>query len=695
MTTYPLNLDTLAELEPPAPTPPVAVKRPRLDVVHGQHRVDDYFWLRDKDDPEVRAYLEAENRFTGTVMASTRPLQDALYGEMLGRIKETDLSVPFRDGGYFYYSRTEEGRQYPAFCRKKDSLDAPEEITLDVNELAHGHKFMALGTFAVSDDGRWLAYSTDTTGFREYTLYVKDLAAGALLPLEIEKVSTAAWAADGQTLFYTTEDAAKRSYRLWRHRLGSGAPDELVYEETDELFRVFVGRTRSKQYLVLGSASHTTTEMRTLPADDPGGSWALVAPREHEHEYDIDHHGGFFYIRTNDRGRNFRLVRTPVSDTRRERWEEVIAHRPETMVEGVELFQNHYVLLERERGLPQFLVVDLRTGVRRRVEFPEPAYSAYPDQNAEFDTPLFRFSYESLVTPRSVFDYDMDRGTSTLLKEQPVLGGYDRAQYASERVFATAPDGVQVPVSIVYRKGLRRDGTAPLLLYGYGSYGYALPVTFSSNRFSLIDRGVAFAIAHIRGGGEMGKAWHDGGRMRHKRNTFTDFVAAAEHLVSERYTAPDRLVIQGGSAGGLLMGAVANMRPDLFRAVVSKVPFVDVINTMLDASLPLTAGEWEEWGDPRDPEDFEYMLSYSPYDQLQPRAYPAMLVTTALNDSQVMYWEPAKYVARLRAIKTDRNLLLLKTNMDAGHGGASGRYDYLREVAFDYAFMLTQLGIPS
>jgi oligopeptidase B len=673
----------------------VALKRPRLDIVHGQRRADDYFWLRDKADPEVRAYLEAENRFTEAAMAPTVPFQDAIYKEMLGRIKETDLSVPFRDGAYFYYSRTEEGRQYPIFCRRRAAPDAPEEITLDVNELARGHKFMSVGAFAVSDDGRLLAYTTDPTGFREYTLYLKDLDSGSLLPLEVAGVSTVAWAADGGTLFYTTEDSAKRSYRLWRHRIGSSSPDELLFEEMDELFRVFVARTRSREYLVLGSGSHTTTEMRTLRADDPAGTWALVAPRQHEHEYDVDHHGAFFYIRTNDRGRNFRLVKAPVADARREAWEEVVPHRPHVMLEGVELFRNHYVLLEREHGLPQFQVVDLRNGQRRRVEFPEPAYSAAPDQNAEFDTTLFRYSYESLLTPHSVFDHDMETGSSTLMKEQPVLGGYDRTRYVSERLFAIAADGVRVPVSLVYRRGLVRDGGAPLLLNGYGSYGYALPVTFSSNRFSLIDRGVAFAVAHIRGGGEMGKAWHDAGRMRQKRNTFTDFVAAAEHLVAQKYTSPGRLVIQGGSAGGLLMGAVVNMRPDLFKAVVSKVPFVDVINTMLDASLPLTAGEWEEWGDPRDPDDFAYMLSYSPYDQLQPRAYPAMLVTTAFNDSQVMYWEPAKYVARLRAIKTDRNLLLLKTNMDAGHGGASGRYDYLREVAFDYAFMLTQLGITS
>jgi oligopeptidase B len=688
MTTAPLNLDLAAEAAPPAP--PVARRQPRVELVHGQRRVDDYFWLRDKANPEVRAYLEAENRYTDAVMAPTQPLQDALYKEMLARIKETDLSVPYPDGGYYYYARTEEGKQYPILCRRKGSLDAAEEVTLDLNDLARGHRFLSVGAFTVSDDGRLLAYSTDVTGFREYTLAVKDLATGERLPLAVEKVSTVAWAADNQTLFYVTEDEAKRSYRLWRQRLGG--PADLVYEEGDDLFRVFVGRTRSNGYLVLGTASHTTTEMRILRADQPTGEWRLVAPREHEHEYDVDHHGDWLYIRTNDRGRNFRLVRAPLGDPRRETWQEVVPHRPHVMLEGVELFRHHYVLLERENGLQEFRVVDLRTGAERRIAFPEPAYSAYPDQNAEFDTTLFRYNYESLVTPRSVLDFDMEAGTSTLLKEQPVLGGYDRSLYVSQRLFATAPDGVPVPISLVRRRDAQADGPAPMLLTGYGAYGYPLPVTFSSNRFSLIDRGVAYAIAHVRGGGEMGKAWHDDGRMRSKRNTFGDFIAAAEHLVGLGYTAPDRLAIQGGSAGGLLMGAVTNMRPDLFRAVVAKVPFVDVINTMLDASLPLTAGEWEEWGDPRKKDDYDYMLSYSPYDQLQAAEYPAMLVTTSLNDSQVMYWEPAKYVARLRTIKTDDRPLLLKTNMDAGHGGASGRYDYLREVAFDYAFILGQLG---
>jgi oligopeptidase B len=572
-------------------------------------------------------------------------------------------------------------------------VDSPEEVTLDLNELARDHKFMAIGAYTVTDDGNLLAYTTDNTGFREYTLHVKDLRTGELRPETAEKVGSVAWANDGKTLFYTTDDPAKRPYRLYRLRLGSPLPGDLLHEEKDELFRVGTGRSRSKGYIFLGIGSLTTSEVRYIPADQPEAEWKTIAPRRHEHEYEVDHHADRFYIRTNDKGRNFRLVSAPVSDPRPENWTEVVPHRPDVMLEGLELFKNHYALLERERGLPEFRVTDFRTGVSHSIEFPEPTYSAFSGTNAEFDTPVFRYTYQSLVTPNSVFDYDMDKRTTTLLKEQPVLGGFDRAQYASERLFATAMDGVKVPISLVYKKGTKRDGSAPLLLTGYGSYGYPYPVMFSSNRLALLDRGVAFAIAHIRGGGEMGKAWHDQGRMMNKKNTFTDFIASAEFLIAQGYTSKDRLAIVGGSAGGLLMGAVTNMRPDLFKAVVSQVPFVDVINTMLDASLPLTAGEWEEWGDPRKKPDYDYMLSYSPYDQVAAKAYPALLVKTSFNDSQVMYWEPAKYVARLRTVKTDANPLLLKTNMAAGHGGASGRYDYLHEVAFDYAFVLTQLGI--
>jgi oligopeptidase B len=677
------------------PDPPVARKVPKVDVVHGDRRVDDYHWLRDKADPEVAAYLEAENAYCDAVMRPTEPFQERLYKEMLARIQETDLSVPYRDAGYFYYSRTEEGKQYPILCRQKGSLDAPEEVTLDLNALAEGHKFLSLGAYVVSDDGSLLAYSTDLTGFREYTLQVKDLRTGELLPERIEKAGSVSWAADGRTLFYTVEDAAKRPYRLYRHVVGAPGPYALVYEEADELFRVFAGRSHSREFMFLVAASHSTTEVRYLPSGQPEGVWKTIAAREHEHEYDVEHHADRFFIRTNDQGRNFRLVWAPVEDPRRGNWREVVPHRADVMLEGLEAFRDHYVLLEREQGLPRMSVTNLRNNATHHIAFPEPAYSAFPGPNAEFDTQVFRYTYQSLVTPHSVFDYDMETRKSTLLKEQPVLGGYDRGQYHSERLLAAAPDGVKVPISIVYRKGLKRDGSHPMLLTGYGSYGFPFPVSFSSNRLSLLERGFVFAIAHVRGGGELGKPWHDDGRMTKKRNTFTDFIAVAEHLVGEGFSSPERLVVEGGSAGGLLMGAIANMRPELFKAIVSKVPFVDVINTMLDASLPLTAGEWEEWGNPHVKEPYEYMKTYCPYTNVEAKAYPVMLVKTSFNDSQVMYWEPAKYVAKLRALKIDDNVLLLKTNMEAGHGGASGRYDYLREVAFDYAFMLTRLGMDS
>jgi oligopeptidase B len=672
--------------------PPLAPRRERLEVVHGQERRDDYFWLREKSDPEVRAYLEAENAYADAAMARTRELQQRLYGEMLARIKETDVNVPYRRDGFYYYSRTEQGKQYPIHCRRQGSLEAPEQVTLDLNQLATGHAFLALGAYTPSDDARLLAYSTDVVGFRQYTLFVKDLASGALLEQVAEKVGSVAWAADGRTLFYTVEEeSTKRQYRLYRHELAGG--HALVYEEQDLAFNIGVGRTRSRRFLILGLGSLTTSEARFLAADEPQGEWTLVAPRVVEQEYEIDHHGDSFYVRTNDAGRNFRLARVPVTVPGRDSWVEVVPHRPAVMLEGMEFFQDHYVLQEREDGLPQLRVTELASGESHRVSFPEPVYSAFPAQNAEFDTEHFRYSYQSLVTPLSTFDYDMRRRESVLLKQTEVLGGYDSTRYASERLWATATDGTRVPISLVYRKDVARDGRAPGYLYGYGSYGLSLPINFSSNRVSLLDRGVVMAIAHIRGGGELGKPWHDAGRLKNKRNTFTDFIACAEHLVAQRYVAEDELVAEGGSAGGLLMGAVVNMRPELFRAVLSKVPFVDVVNSMLDETLPLTVGEFEEWGNPKLREDYDYMSSYCPYTNLAEKPYPAMLVKTSWSDSQVMYWEPAKYVAKLRTLKTDDHLLLLKTNLGAGHGGASGRYDALHETAFDYAFLLSELGL--
>ena len=674
------------------PVPPLAAVRPHIAETHGDRRVDDYHWLRDKEDPEVIAHLNAENHYTQAMMRPSLPLQKALYTEMVARIKETDMGVPYRDGAWYYYSRTVKGRQYPIYCRKQGSLEAPERIILDLNVLARGQPYLGLGAFDVSPSGDLLAFSTDFTGFREYTLRVKNLADGTVAALQIPKARSVAWSADSQVLFYVTEDETKRASRVWRHRLGS---DEhtLLHEETDARFSVGLDLSRSLGYVFVTSHSATTSEVRFIPAADPFAEPVLMLARRQDHEYYADHHGGHFYIVTNDRGRNFRLVRTPLDDLAPPRWEELVPHREDTMLEGVDVFARHYILHERRGGFPRMSVVRFADGATHEITFPEPAFSAFAAANAEFDTDIFRFAYESFVTPDSVFDYDMNTRERTLRKQFEVLGGYDASLYEAELTYAKAADGTEIPVSMVYRRQPGPKAPRPMLLSGYGAYGYPEMVGFSSARLALLDRGMTVALAHVRGGGEMGKRWHDEGRMMQKKNSFEDFIACAEHLIVRGDTAPDRLVIEGGSAGGLLMGAVVNARPELFRAVVSQVPFVDVVNTMLDDTLPLTTGEYEEWGNPNEPEAYAYIKSYSPYDNIHAQDYPAMLVETSLNDSQVMYWEPAKYVARLRATKTDGNPLLMKINMEAGHGGASGRYDYLKEIAFTYAFVLGVVGI--
>jgi oligopeptidase B len=696
-------------------TPPVARTVHTETVLHGVTLTDDYAWLRDKQDPEVTAYLEAENAYAEAVMAPLASLRDKLYEEMLSHVKQTDVSVLFRDGDWWYRTRTEEGRQYAIHCRKPASPhsdlppgdDVPEEVILDGNQLAEGHAFFSIGATDITDDGRWLVYTTDTTGFRQYTLHIKDLATGETLPGEVERVGSVVWAADNATLFYTVEDEEqKRQFQVWRHARGprhsssDHSADVLIYQDDDERFNLGVGRTRDGKFFVLESASHITTESRFLAADNPLGEFTVLFPRRDKHEYYIDHRNGLWFIRTNDMGRNFRLVTAPAADPAPVNWTELIPHRDDVMLEEVDLFQGFYVACEREDGLPRLRVARFRgagpeADSAGELAFPEPAYSAHPHVNRVFDTRTFRYAYQSLVTPASVYQFEVATGTSTLLKQLEIPGGFDRTLYAGERVHASAPDGVKVPVSLVYRKDCREPRKNPLYVYGYGSYGYSLPLGFSGNRLSLLDRGVVMAYAHIRGGGDLGTPWHDDGKMLVKRNTFTDFIAAVEHLTASGYGDPARVAIEGGSAGGLLMGAVVNMRPGLFRAVVSHVPFVDVMNTMLDATLPLTVPEYEEWGNPNEGEYFRYMLSYSPYDNLRPGGYPAMLVKTSLHDSQVMYWEPAKYVAKLRTLKTDTSHLLLVTNMQAGHGGASGRYDYLKEIAFDYAFLLRELGIPN
>ena len=680
-------------------TAPLAPKKPHQELRHGETVQDDYFWLREKQNPEVVKYLEAENAYTAEQTKGLQPFADALYKEMLGRIKQTDLSVPQRRGDWWYYARTVEGQQYPIQCRKHGTAegidkDAQEQVILDQNELAKGKKYLGLGGFRVSDDGVRMIYSTDETGFRQYRLFAKDLGTGEVKGPLAERVTSFAWASDGHTVFYTTEDAVtKRSDTLWRLDLGKGAPEPL-YQEKDELYRIFLGRSKDKRYLILDIGATDSTEVRYLDASTPSGAFKVFLPRKKDHKYDVDHREGLFYIRTNMGAKNYKLMTAPDADLSVDHWKVFIAHDPKTLLEGIDLFKDHAVAIEKREGLARFRIHDFRTGTWKDLAFPDEVYSAFDAGNPEYDQPRFRFSYQSPVTPDSVYDYDFATGERKLLKQQEVLGGFDASRYECHRLWATSRDGVKVPLSIVYRKGVKPDGKNPLFLYAYGSYGYGMPATFSSNNISLLDRGVVYAIAHIRGGNEMGEAWHDDGMLMKKKNTVFDFIDSAEWLVANKWTSRDRLVIEGGSAGGLLMGAVTNLRPDLFKAVHAAVPFVDVMNTMMDATLPLTVGEYLEWGNPNEKPAYDYMRSYSPYDNVAKKAYPAILVTTSFNDSQVMYWEPAKYVAKLRALKTDGNPLLLKCKMDpAGHGGASGRYDALKDRAWEFSWMLDQMGI--
>ena len=672
--------------------PPIAEKKPHDTTIHGDTLTDDYFWLREKTNPEVVKYLNAENTYTDEVTRDLNPFCENLYNEFLSHIKQTDLSVPYRLGRFYYYSRTEEGLQYPVYCRKTISPGSVEEVLLDLNELSNGRPYLAVSVYTVSEDGNLLAYSIDTTGFRQYELFIKDLKTGRLLADRIGTVTSAVWAADNRTLFYVKEDDAKRPYRLYRRRLGT-RKDVLIYEDNDELYRVDVHKTRDRKFILLESASSETSEWRFLDSTDPEGTFRMISERQPGHEYYVDHRENLFYIRTNIDAINFRIMEAPDTDPEKSNWKELIAHRSDVKIEDVDLFKNHAVLAERYQGLVQLKILDFATGEVKSVAFPEPVYSVFPSKNPEFEVDAYRFNYQSFLTPGSIYEYDVRTGERNLLKETEVPGGYDRSLYESKRLWATADDGVKVPISVVMKKGIRPDGKNPLLLHGYGSYGYPSSVTFSPTRLSLLDRGVLFATAHIRGGGDMGEAWHNDGKMMKKRNTFTDFIACADYLVHERYTGHDRMAIQGGSAGGLLIASVLNMRPDVCKVAHLAVPFVDVINTMLDESLPLTVGEFLEWGNPKKKEEYDYMKTYCPYTNLTKKNYPAILVTTSFNDSQVMYWEPAKYVAKLRSLKTDNNPLLFKIKMEAGHGGASGRYDYLKDQAFNYAFVLNQLGI--
>ena len=678
----------------PALTPPVATVKPKIDTLHGEIRTDNYFWIREKSNPDVIAYLNAENAYTEAKMKHTEALQQKLYDEMLSRIKETDVSVPYRDHGYYYSTRTEKGKSYVIRVRQKGSLIAPEEVFLDDNALAVGKKFSQVGDWAISPNGSRLAYLHDTIALHVYTLYVKDLNTGKLLADTISRVvPSIAWAND-TVLFYQTADSARRSDAVWRHIIGRPRSSDIeVFHEKDVLNEPGVSRSNDDKFIIISDDGYTSSESRVIPVNNPFGEPIIVAPRKANVEYQLDHTDGAFLLTTNENAQNFKVMRLPDDQLGKGTWTEFIPTSDSVFIEYLLPFRNNLVVVQRSGGLRRLRVMDLKT--RRAdyyINFPEAAYAVGPTGNAEFATDTVRFIYQSMLTPPSTYDYSFST-RQRVLKKKVEVPGFDPGNYEVKRFMVRARDGAMVPVSMIVGKDWKQDGTHPLLQYAYGSYGSTTEAGFNSSVLSLVDRGFAYAIAHIRGGQEMGRAWYDQGKMMNKKNTFNDFVDVAQYLVDNKYTSKDRLIANGGSAGGLLMGAVVNMRPDLFRAVVADVPFVDVINTMMDASIPLTAQEWQQWGDPHDPVQYAYMRSYSPYDNVERKAYPWMLVTTSLNDSQVGYWEPVKWVAKLRSMKTDNNPLYIKINMAGGHGGSSGRYDVLRERAFRYAFMLDAVGI--
>jgi oligopeptidase B len=678
---------------------PVAKKAPKVLKIHGYEITDNYAWLRDrsdKKDPEIIKYLEDNNKYTESFMGHHKPFVDSLYKEMLGRIKQTDLSVPYEFGGWWYFTRTEEGKQYPTYLRSRIKDGTGADMLLDQNELAKGYKFFAIGDFAPSDDGNFLAFATDTTGYRQYTLQIKDLRTGKILPQRIERVTSVEWSNDGRFLFVGQEDpVSKRSDKIWRHAVGTDQSD-LVYEEKDVLFNVGVGRSRDRKMLFIGSEAKTMDEYRYLAADNPLGEWAIVSPRREGHQYKADFDNGSFYITTNgDGAENFKVMRAPATDPSEKNWKDYIPYSPDVHIGGVSFFKFRAVVSEKENGLEYLRVIDkLSPGKGARIKTPESVYTMGMAANPEYATPVIRYDYASMITPNSTFEYDFPTGKSTLIKQQEIPSGYDKSQYETKRVWAKARDGVKVPVLVMMKKGTKLDGSSPMLLYAYGSYGASMTPNFSTARLSLVDRGMIYAIAQIRGGGELGEKWRLAGRMFTKMNTFNDFVDSAKWLIANKYTSADRLVIQGGSAGGLLMGAVVNQSPETFHAAIAQVPFVDVMNTMIDETLPLTTEEWIEWGNPRDDKKaWDYMVQYSPYENVKPQHYPNMLIETSLNDSQVMYWEGTKWAAKLREMNAGDSVILLKVNMGAGHGGSSGRYDRLKEIAFDYAYALTQVGI--
>lgn len=674
---------------------PIAKQEPQELTIHEHTRIDNYYWLNQRGNEEVEAYLNAENDYTSSVLKPTEKFQEELYEEIVGRIKQTDMSVPYKENGYFYYTRYEEGQEYPIYCRKKDNLEGEEEIVLNVNEMAVGFNYYNVAGYSVSPDNKTIAFGVDTLSRRIYTVHFKNLETGEVLEEKIQNTTgRATWGNDNKTLFYSSKDEQTlRSHQIHRYSLGSGKDSELIYQEDDETFSCYVYKTRSKDYIIIGSSATLSDEYRILDANNPTGEFKMFQPRERELEYSIGHYEDKFYVKTNMNAKNFQLMETPVNETTKENWKVVIEHREDVMLESFMVFNNYLVIDERIKGQNQLRVIDQNTKDEHHIDFGESAFTVWFSANPEFDTDIMRIGYTSLTTPSSTYDYNMQSKGMELLKQQEVVGGYDKEEYQSERIYATASDGVEVPISLVYKKGTKLDGSSPLLLYAYGSYGYTIDPYFSSTRLSLLDRGFVYAIAHIRGGQVMGRQWYDDGKMLKKMNTFTDFIACGTHLVNEKYTSSDKLFAMGGSAGGLLMGAVVNIQPELFKGVVAAVPFVDVVTTMLDESIPLTTGEYDEWGNPNEKVYYDYMLSYSPYDNVEAKEYPNMLVTTGYHDSQVQYWEPAKWVAKLRELKTDDNILLLHTNMDTGHGGASGRFERYKEVAMEYAFIFHLMGI--
>jgi oligopeptidase B len=678
--------------------PPIAEKIKKELINLGDTRIDYYYWLNQRENQKVIKYLKDENAYTGEILEDVNDLRQHLFNEIVGRIKQTDESVPYKFRGYYYYSRFETGKEYPVYCRKKDSLDNAEEIILNVNELAKDHNYCNVASLEISPDNHLLAYTVDTFSRRMYTLQIKDLRTGKTYQDAIPNTSgSIAWANDNQTLFYLLKNTETlRPEKVMRHVLGTPeTADKLIFHETDETFYPDVFKTKSEKYIIISSSSTISDECRFLDADHPDGEFKIIQPRERNHEYSVEHMGDHFYILTNLQAKNFRLMKTPVNKTGKENWKEVIPYRPDVLLDGLDIFKDYMVLHECKDATPQLQIIRWADKKEHHISFDEEVYTADAGYNPDFESNIFRFNYSSLTTPNSVFDYNMATKERKLMKRQEVIGDFDPARYESKRLFAIASDGTRIPVSVVYKKGVKSDGTNPLLLYGYGSYGISMETSFRSERLSLLDRGFVYAIAHIRGGQEMGRQWYEDGKLLKKKNTFTDFIACAELLIKEKYTTREKLFALGGSAGGLLMGAVTNMRPDLFKGIIAAVPFVDVVTTMLDESIPLTTGEYDEWGNPNEKTYYDYIKSYSPYDNVEAKAYPNILVLTGLHDSQVQYWEPAKWVAKLRVAKTDRNLLLLHTNMDAGHGGASGRFERYKETALVYAFLFKLLGIKN